>query len=145
MKKSPHRISTEMTSDKIKLVNDIDLNALFNLNYNFDLLKGIIETLLQNQGALQRQLDEMFTSNDEKDKIIEKMEEDIKILKDTKINRTDFKNLENEVKHIKDHLKQDDKKIGECKFILYLNNIYDNFFQFSFKTNQWNKRCFAEI
>ena len=73
------------------------------------------------------------------------MEEDIKILKDTKINRTDFKNLENEVKHIKDHLKQDDKKIDECKFILYLNNIYDNFFQFSFKTNQWNKRCFAEI
>ena len=74
-------------------MNDIDLNALFNLNYNFDLLKGIIETLLQNQGALQRQLDELFTSNDEKDKIIEKMEEDIKILKDTKINRTDFKNL----------------------------------------------------
>ena len=141
----PNIITTEMTSDKIQITNDIDLNALFNLNYNFDLLKGIIETLLQNQGALQRQLDEMFTSNDEKDKIIEKMEEDIKILKDTKINRTDFKNLENEVKHIKDHLKQDDKKIEECKFILYLNNIYDNFFQFSFKTNQWNKRCFAEI
>ena len=141
----PNVISTEMTSEKIQITNDIDLNALFNLNYNFDLLKGIIETLLQNQGALQRQLDEMFTSNDEKDKIIEKMEEDIKILKDTKINRTDFKNLENEVKHIKDHLKQDDKKIEECKFILYLNNIYDNFFQFSFKTNQWNKRCFAEI
>ena len=141
----PNIITTEMTSDKIQITNDIDLNALFNLNYNFDLLKGIIETLLQNQGALQRQLDELFTSNDEKDKIIEKMEEDIKILKDTKINRTDFKNLENEVKHIKDHLKQDDKKIEECKFILYLNNIYDNFFQFSFKTNQWNKRCFAEI
>ena len=142
MKKSPHRISTEVTSDKIKLVNDIDLNALFNLNYNFDLLKGIIETLLQNQGAIQRQLDDIFTSNEEKDKIIEKIEEDIK---DTKVYSTDFKNLENEVKRIKDHLKHDDKKIEECKFIFYLNNIYDNFFQFSFKTNQWNKRCFAEI
>ena len=142
MKKSPHRISTEVTSDKIKLVNDIDLNSLFNLNYNFDLLKGIIETLLQNQGAIQRQLDDIFTSNEEKDKIIEKMEEDIK---DIKVNSTDFKNMENEVKRIKDHLKHDDKKIEECKFILYLNNIYDNFFQFSFKTNQWNKRCFAEI
>lgn len=134
MKKSPHRISTEVTSDKIKLVNDIDLNALFNLNYNFDLLKGIIETLLQNQGAIQRQLDDIFTSNDEKDKIIEKMEEDIKLLTDTKVN--DFKNLENEVKHIKDHIKQDDKKIEECKFILYLKYIYDNFYQFSIKTNK---------
>ena len=119
MKKSPHRISTEVTSDKIKLVNDIDLNALFNLNYNFDLLKGIIETLLQNQGALQRQLDDMYASNEEKDKTIEKMEEDIKLLKDAKINRTEFKKLTTEVENIQSHLKQDDKRIDECKFILF--------------------------
>ena len=119
MKKSPHRISTEVTSDKIKLVNDIDLNALFNLNYNFDLLKGIIETLLQNQGALQRQLDDMYASNEEKDKTIEKMEEDIKLLKDAKVNRTEFKKLTTEVENIQNHLKQDDKRIDECKFILF--------------------------
>ena len=119
MKKSPHRISTEVTSDKIKLVNDIDLNALFNLNYNFDLLKGIIETLLQNQGALQRQLDDMYASNEEKDKTIEKMEEDIKLLKDAKVNRTEFKKLTTEVENIQSHLKQDDKRIDECKFILF--------------------------
>ena len=119
MKKSPHRISTEVTSDKIKLVNDIDLNALFNLNYNFDLLKGIIETLLQNQGALQRQLDEMYTSNEEKDKIIEKMGEDIKLLKEAKVNRTEFKKLTTEVEQIQNHLKQNDKRIDECNFILF--------------------------
>ena len=119
MKKSPHRISTEVTSDKIKLVNDIDLNALFNLNYNFDLLKGIIETLLQNQGALQRQLDDMYASNEEKDKTVEKMEEDIKLLKDAKVNRTEFKKLTTEVENIQSHLNQDDKRIDECKFILF--------------------------
>ena len=118
MKKSPDRISAEVTSDKIKLVNDIDLNSLFNLNYNFDLLKGIIETLLQNQGALQRQFDDLYTSNDEKDKLIEKMQDEINTLKETKTNCSDFKNLENEVEHIKDHLKQGDKKIEECKYIL---------------------------
>ena len=59
MKKSPDRISAEVTSDKIKLVNDIDLNSLFNLNYNFDLLKGIIEKLLKNQQKLQKQIDSM--------------------------------------------------------------------------------------
>ena len=121
MKKSPDRISAEVTSDKIKLVNDIDLNSLFNLDYNFDLLKGIIETLLQNQGALQRQFDDLFTSNDEKDKLIEKMQDEINTLKETKTNCSDFKNLENEVEHIKDHLKQGDKKIEECKIYFYIN------------------------
>ena len=69
-KTSPHRISPEATSDKIKLVNDIDLNALFNLNYNFDLLKGIIEQLLKNQNALQNQIDELYGNNGDKDKRI---------------------------------------------------------------------------
>ena len=44
-----------MNSEKIQITNDIDLNALFNLNYNFDLLKGIIEQLLKNQKSLQDQ------------------------------------------------------------------------------------------
>ena len=121
MKKSPDRISAEVTSDKIKLVNDIDLNSLFNLNYNFDVLKGIIETLLQNQGALQRQFDDLYTSNDEKDKLIEKMQDEINTLKETKTNCSDFKNLENEVEHIKDHLKKRKKKIEECKIYFYIN------------------------
>lgn len=140
MKKSPDRISAEVTSDKIKLVNDIDLNSLFNLNYNFDLLKGIIETLLQNQGALQRQFDDLFTSNDEKDKLIEKMQDEINTLKETKTNCSDFKNLENEVEHIKNHLKQGDKKIEECKYIL-LYKFLIIFYQFSFKGNKRNKKC----
>lgn len=119
-KTSPHRISTEATSDKIKLVNDIDLNALFNLNYNFDLLKGIIETLLKNQGSLQRQLDELYSSNDDKDKLINKMENEIKILKEIKVNTADYRNLETEVEKIQNHFKQIDKKIDECKFIIFI-------------------------
>ena len=111
--------SAKISNEKIQLMNNIDLNALFNLNYNFDLLKGIIETLLQNQGALQRQLDDMYASNEEKDKTIEKMEEDIKLLKDAKVNRTEFKKLTTEVENIQSHLKQDDKRIDECKFILF--------------------------
>ena len=50
-------IQTRVTNDKIKIASNIDLNALFNLNYNFDLLKGIIEELLKNQEALQNQMD----------------------------------------------------------------------------------------
>ena len=120
MKKSPHRISTEVTSDKIKMVSDIDLNALFNLNYNFDLLKGIIETLLKNQGAIQKQLDEMYTSNDDKDKLIENMQNEIKSLKETTVKKIDFEKLESEISDIKVHLKKNDRNIEECKFITFI-------------------------
>ena len=127
MKKSPHRISTEVTSEKIKIVNDIDLNALFNLNYNFDLLKGIIETLLKNQGALQKQLDELYSSNEDKDKTIQNIESEIKLLQETTVNINDFKELKIEVEKINNHVKQNDKKIEECNFIFY-NSIKNNYF-----------------
>ena len=39
--------------------NNTDLNELFNFSYNFDLLKGIIETLLKNQQNLQKQVNSM--------------------------------------------------------------------------------------
>ena len=122
MKKSPHRISTEITSEKIKIVNDIDLNSLFKLNFNFDLLKGIIETLLKNQEAIQKQLDEIYSSNYEKDKQIENLENKIKLVKESCVDRVKFNNLEHEVDQIKVHLKQTDKKIEECK--IFFNFIY---------------------
>ncbi len=122
-KTSPHRISTEVTSEKIKIVTDIDLNALFNLNYNFDLLKGIIETLLKNQGALQKQLDEIYSSNEEKDNIIQNLEKEIKILKDTTVSRDNFKALSSVVDQINNRLKQNDKKIDECNLIIIYNYI----------------------
>ena len=115
-KNSLHRISTEITSDKIKIVNDIDLNALFNLNYNFDLLKGIIETLLKNQGSLQKQLDDIYLSEEDKEKNIQAMEKDIPLLKENSVNKNDFKDLQNEVEKINGHIKQSDRKIDECNF-----------------------------
>ena len=117
-KSSPHRISTEVTSEKIKIVKDIDLNGLFNLNYNFDLLKGIIETLLQNQGAIQNQLDDLYSSNEEKDKQIQHMEGEIKSLKETTVNIYSFNDLRTEVENINNHLKISDKKIEECNHII---------------------------
>lgn len=119
-KSSPHRISTEITSEKIKIVNDIDLNSLFNLNYNFDLLKGIIETLLKNQEAIQKQLDEVYSSNFDKDKAIENIENQIKLIKELYVDKNTFKNLESEVNELKEHLKQTDKKVEECKIYIII-------------------------
>ena len=116
---SPNRISTEITSEKIKIMNDIDLNALFNLNYNFDLLKGIIEQLLKNQNLLQNQIDELFGNNDDKDKRIENLEKEVKYLKETYVNKSELKAIETDLKQIKEKLKTHDNQIEESKFLFY--------------------------
>ena len=112
---SPHRISTEITSEKIKIMNDIDLNALFNLNYNFDLLKGIIEQLLKNQNALQNQIDELYGNNGDKDKRIENLEKEVKYLKETYVNKSELKEIQTDLKQIKEKLKAHDNLIEESK------------------------------
>ena len=116
---SPHRISTEITTEKIKIMNDIDLNALFNLNYNFDLLKGIIEQLLKNQNALQNQIDDLYGVNNDKDKRIEILEKEVQHLKETYITKENLKPIETDIKAIKDHLKKHDTQIDESKNIFY--------------------------
>jgi chromosome segregation ATPase len=118
---SPHRISTEITTEKIKIMNDIDLNALFNLNYNFDLLKGIIEQLLKNQNALQNQIDELYGNNGDKDKRIENLEKEVKYLKETYVTKTDIKGIEDDLKEIKEHLQKHDVQIEESKKINIFN------------------------
>ena len=117
----PNVISTEMTSEKIQITNDIDLNALFNLNYNFDLLKGIIEQLLKNQNSLQNQINDLFGANGDKDKRIENLEKEVKYLKETYVNKSQLKEIETDLKQIKEKLKVHDKLIEESK--LYIFNI----------------------
>ena len=117
---SPHRISTEITTEKIKIMNDIDLNALFNLNYNFDLLKGIIEQLLKNQNALQNQIDDLYGLNSDKDQKIETLEKELKYLKETYVTKNDIKNIEIDIKSIKEHLKRHDDQIEESKNIILI-------------------------
>lgn len=39
------------TFSSLNLETEINLNSLFTLNYNFDLLKSVIETLVKNQKA----------------------------------------------------------------------------------------------
>ena len=123
----PNIISTEMNSEKIQITNDIDLNALFNLNYNFDLLKGIIEQLLKNQKSLQDQINDLFGANGDKDKRIENLEKEVKYLKETYVNKSDLQ-------QIKEKLKVHDKLIEESKLYIFI----DIFFLSSFKKIETN-------
>ena len=115
---TPYMISTEITSEKIKTMNNIDLNALFNLNYNFDLLKGIIEQLLKNQNLLQDQINSLNKGQLDKDKRIENLEKEVKHLKETYVTKSEFRILENDLKAIREKLNKHDMQIDESKYIL---------------------------
>ena len=115
MNNSPYRISTEVTSEKIKIINDIDLNTLFNLNYNFDVLKGIIEHLLTNQQKLQNQIDEIFAKDANRDKELAELFKDTKLLKETYVDKNSFKIVLKDIKLIKEHIKKHENEISESK------------------------------
>ena len=114
-KKSSNRLSTEMTSEKIKIIKDIDLNSIFKLNYNFDVLKGLIEHLLTNQQKLQNQIDEIYLQDGERDKNTSTILDDIKSIKENYIDKNFFNNTLNDINEFKNNIKLQEDKINECK------------------------------
>ena len=115
-----NHFKSKISNDKIQLMANIDLNGLFNLNYNFDLLKGVIEELLKNQDILQNHMDKLDSSNDDKDRRIEQLEKEVKILKENQIDKKLIEQIQNDLSEIKAHLKKHDDQIDDCKlYFLY--------------------------
>ena len=112
-------IQRRISNNKIKFTKDIDLNALFNLNYNFDLLKGIIEELLSNQQILQDQMDHLNHINNDKDNRIKELEKEIQMLKEKQIDKALIDKLVQDLNDIKAHLKKHDGQIDDCNYIFY--------------------------
>lgn len=129
MSTSPH-VQTRITNEKIKIANNIDLNALFNLNYNFDLLKGIIEELLKNQQVLQDQMDVLDKNNSSKDERIEKLEKEVEKLKENQIDKGVIDQILNDLNEIKQHLKKHDDQIDDSKINKLNNLIFYNLLTF---------------
>jgi hypothetical protein len=46
------------TYSSVNLETEIDLNSLFTLSYNFDLLKGVLEALVKSQKATNQKLED---------------------------------------------------------------------------------------
>jgi hypothetical protein len=115
MNNSPHRISSELTSEKIKIIKDIDLNSLFNLSYNFDLLKGLIEHLLTNQQKLQNQIDEMYQKDCDRDKHTNALLDDMKLIKETYVDKDTFNPVLIDVNNMKDKIRVHGNLFNEGK------------------------------
>ena len=78
----------------------------------------------------QNQIDELYGNNGDKDKRIENLEKEVKYLKETYVNKTELKKIEDDLKEIKEHLKKHDIQIDESKY----NHIFINInINYSFK------------
>ena len=76
--------------ENITIVENLDLNALFNLTYNFDLLKGIISTILKNQDTLKKQIENERRKNNEQNRIIESLKSNIALIKENSMTKEIF-------------------------------------------------------
>jgi hypothetical protein len=108
--------------DKIKVYNDVDLNSLFNLNYNFDLLKGIIGALLKNQQFLQKQIDYVNSVNKERAKTIDFLKNEILEIQTKYTTREDFLKARDLFNKVNDMYQMFDeqKQKGKHIYILYI-------------------------
>ena len=98
MDSSKNVILANIDADRIAIYNDADLNALFNFSYNFDLLKGIIGALLKNQQELQKQIELANYINNEQDKTILSLKNEIIEIKEKYALKVDFVTVQEQVK-----------------------------------------------
>ena len=112
-----------------KEYNNADLNELFNFSYNFDLLKGIIETLLKNQQNLQKQVD---TMNEERKEFqllkfdLKKAKEEIKKLNEIFQSNEDNETNKNDKKEKSDKISNE----NEVKEQKIKSNVDKDYFGF---------------
>ena len=121
MDSSNNLIISNIDTDKISLYNDADLNALFNFSYNFDLLKGIIGALLKNQQALQKQIEMANYINNEQDKTILSLKNEILEIKEKFTLKEDFINVQEQVKKMNEVYQVFDDEMAKSNSIfIYL-------------------------
>lgn len=96
----------EIEPEDITIVENLDLNALFNLSYNFDLLKGIITTILKNQETFKKQIQSERKKNDENSRSIEALKSNILSIKENYISNEVFTPQIQDIKSKISHIEQ---------------------------------------
>jgi len=95
--------------ENVKIIEDIDLNALFKLSYNFDLLKGTLSTILNNQKLFQKQIEDIKNTNNEQNEMIES-------LKQNYLSKEEFSNFKKErLDDINEQINHFDRQLTKSK------------------------------
>ena len=101
--------------ENITLVENIDLNALFNLTYNFDLLKGTISTILKNQESLKKQIENEKRKNNDQNRTIESLKSNILLLKEKYMTKELFSSTKYQIEDINIKILQLGEKISNME------------------------------
>ena len=119
MNNSNNLLLSDFEPDKILLYDDVDLNALFNFSYNFDLLKGIIGTLLKNQQALQKQIQQANNENHEQNKTIIELRREIIEIQEKYTPKVEFVEVKDKMKKMNELYQAFDEESTKSKYKLY--------------------------
>ena len=117
MSNTDNSIIANIKPENITIYNNADLNSLFNFNftYNFDLLKGIIGALLKNQQALKKEIELANSINNEQDKTIISLRNQIIEIKEKYTSRDDFMNIQEQVNKMNETYKTFDEELAKSK------------------------------
>ena len=116
MSKTDNNILIEnIEPENITLVENIDLNALFNLTYNFDLLKGTISTILKNQESLKKQIENEKRKNNDQNRTIESLKSNILLLKEKYMTKELFSSTKYQIEDINIKILQLGEKISNME------------------------------
>jgi len=104
-------LNRNSTENVINLNNkDIDLNELFTLSYNFDMLKGVLTTILSQNKEAKKDYDDLKEKLEQKDKLIGNLE--IKLVNSV---RMLSEKLEEKTKDIEESLRQNNSNNEDSK------------------------------
>ena len=101
----------DIDEENIKIVDNLDLNSLFNLTYNFDLLKGVLTTILKNQETFKKQIEKEKKNNFDQSRAIESLKGNILSIKENYMTKEQFQPTKYQIDDINLKINQLDEKI----------------------------------
>lgn len=121
MENNTQIILTDFESGAISLSNNSDLNGLFNFNYNFDLLKEVLTTVIKNQINLKNRLEEKGV---EQQQIMNLLKTDITQIKQSQkekndnfnFSKNDYDNLVKKINNLENQISKINEELDKSKY-----------------------------
>ena len=121
MENNTQIILTDFESGAISLSNNSDLNGLFNFNYNFDLLKEVLTTVIKNQINLKKRLEEKGV---EQQQIMNLLKTDITQIKQSQkekndnfnFSKNDYDNLVKKINNLENQISKINEELDKSKY-----------------------------
>lgn len=121
MENNTQIILTDFESGAISLSNNSDLNGLFNFNYNFELLKEVLTTVIKNQINLKNRLEEKGV---EQQQIMNLLKTDITQIKQSQkekndnfnFSKNDYDNLVKKINNLENQISKINEELDKSKY-----------------------------